>query len=79
MFNWRYKWRREAAAFEDRWSDEGQAYMEAMSAELLKEAGLEMDDSEYNELVEDYGGKISDPDQWVRIVEVHCRRRKNAD
>ena len=36
-----------------------QAYMEAMSAQILDGAGIANDDPEYNALVEHYGGKIA--------------------
>ena len=52
-----------------------QAYMEAMSAQILDGAGIANDDPEYNALVEQYGGKISSPDQWVNITKAFAEKR----
>ena len=52
-----------------------QAYMEAMSTQILDGAGIANDDPEYNALVEQYGGKISSPDQWVNITKAFAEKR----
>ena len=52
-----------------------QAYMEAMSAQILDGAGIAFDDPEYNALVEQYGGKITDPDQWANVTKAFAEKR----
>ena len=52
-----------------------QAYMEAMSAQILDGAGIAFDDPEYNALVERYGGKITDPDQWANVTKAFAEKR----
>jgi hypothetical protein len=52
-----------------------QAYMEAMSAQILDGAGIAFDDPEYNALVERYGGKITDPDQWANVTKAFADKR----
>ena len=54
-----------------------QAYMEAMSAQILDGAGIAFDDPEYNALVERYGGKITDPDQWANVTKAFADKRKS--
>ena len=54
-----------------------QAYMEAMSAQILDGAGIAFDDPEYNALVEQYGGKITDPDQWANVTKAFADKRKS--
>ena len=52
-----------------------QAYMEAMSAQILGGAGIAFDDPEYNALVEQYGGKITDPEQWIKTTKAFAEKR----
>jgi hypothetical protein len=52
-----------------------QAYMEAMSAQILDGAGIAFDDPEYNALVNQYGGKITDPDQWANVTKAFAEKR----
>jgi len=52
-----------------------QAYMEAMSAQILDGAGIAFDDPEYDALVEQYGGKITDPDQWANVTKAFADKR----
>ena len=52
-----------------------QAYMEAMSAQILDGADIAFDDPEYNALVERYGGKITDPDQWANVTKAFADKR----
>ena len=54
-----------------------QAYMEAMSAQILDGAEIALDDPEYNALVEQYGGKITDPDQWSNVTKAFAEKRKS--
>ena len=54
-----------------------QAYMEAMSAQILDGAGIANDDPEYDALVERYGGKITDPEQWVSITKAFAEKRSS--
>jgi len=54
-----------------------QAYMEAMSAQILDGAGIAFDDPEYNALVERYGGRITDPDQWANVTKAFADKRKS--
>ena len=54
-----------------------QAYMEAMSAQILDGAGIAFDDPEYNALVERYGGKITDPDQWANVTKAFADKRSS--
>ena len=54
-----------------------QAYMEAMSAQILDGAGIAFDDPEYNALVEQYGGKITDPDQWANVTKAFADKRSS--
>jgi len=49
--------------------------MEAMSAQILDGAGIAFDDPEYNALVERYGGKITDPDQWANVTQAFAKKR----
>ena len=51
-----------------------QAYMEAMSAQILEGAGIAFDDPEYNALVEQYGGKVT-PEQWVSVTKAFAEKR----
>jgi len=53
-----------------------QAYMEAMSAQILDGAGIAFDDPEYNALVEQYGGKIANPEQWVNVTKAFAEKRR---
>jgi len=54
-----------------------QAYMEAMSAQILDGAGIAFDDPEYNALVEQYGGKITDPEQWIKTTKAFADKRSS--
>ena len=54
-----------------------QAYMEAMSAQILDGADIAFDDPEYNALVEQYGGKITDPDQWANVTKAFADKRSS--
>ena len=51
-----------------------QAYMEAMSTQILDGAGIAFDDPEYNALVEQYGGKVT-PEQWVSVTKAFAEKR----
>lgn len=56
-----------------------QAYMEAMSAQLLDSAGIAYDDAEYSALAEQYGGRISNPEQWITLVREHVSKRSSKE
>jgi hypothetical protein len=55
--------------------EDGNAFMEAMTAQILDGAGIAHDDPEYEGLVEQYGGRISNPDQWVSVVREFASRK----
>lgn len=59
--------------------DEDGAFMEAMSEQILVGAGMALDDPEYEELVDRYEGKITNPDRWERVLREFATSHKNKD
>lgn len=55
--------------------EDGSAFMEAMTAQILDGAGIAHNDPEYESLVEQYGGRISNPEQWVSVVREFAQRK----
>lgn len=51
------------------WSESDTAFAQAQSAQLLQGAGIDFEDPEYKLLVAQYGGAISNPNQWVQVVQ----------
>jgi hypothetical protein len=51
-----------------------QAYMEAMSAQILEGAGIDFEDPEYLGLVKQYGGKLT-PEQWINTTKEFVKKR----
>lgn len=61
-------------------NESSQAFMEARTAQLLSGAGIDFDDPDYKMLVAQYGGRVTDPNQWIGVVEgfVGSRQSKKA-
>jgi len=54
-----------------------EAYMQAVTAQILDGAGVAYDDPEYIALVEQYGSKIKDPERWEKVVEKFAERKSS--
>lgn len=50
-------------------SESNQAFMEARTGQLLRDAGVDFEDPDYKMLVAQYGGRVTDPNQWLAVVE----------
>ncbi len=50
-------------------SESNQAFMEARTGQLLSDAGIDTEDPDYLMLVAQYGGRVTDPNQWLSVVE----------
>ena len=50
-------------------NETNQAFMEARTAQLLGDAGVDFEDPDYKMLVAQYGGRVTDPNQWLAVVE----------
>ena len=57
--------------------ESNQAYMEARTAQLLSGVGIDFEDPDYKMLVAQYGGRITNPDQWIGVVEAFTGQRQN--
>ena len=53
------------------------AYMEAITAQILDGKGIAHDDPEYEALVDKYGSRISDPQQWKDVVQAFADRKSS--
>ena len=58
-------------------SESNQAYMEARTAQLLNDAGIDFEDPDYKMLTAQYGGRITNPEQWIGVVEAFTGQRQN--
>jgi len=50
-------------------SGSDEAFMEARTGQLLRDAGIDFEDPDYKMLVAQYGGRVTDPNQWLAVVE----------
>ena len=50
-------------------SETNQAFMEARTGQLLRDAGIDFKDPDYLMLSAQYAGRITDPNQWLAVVE----------
>ena len=58
-------------------SESNQAFMEARTAQLLSGVGIDFEDPDYKMLVAQYGGRITNPEQWIGVVEAFTGQRQN--
>jgi len=56
--------------------EDHQPYMEAMTAQILRGADIAFDDPDYVALVNEYGQKITNPDQWEKVVREFANNKK---
>ena len=58
-------------------SESNEAYMEARTGQLLRDAGIDFEDPDYKMLVAQYGGRVTDPSQWISVVEGFTATRQS--
>lgn len=57
-------------------SESSNAYMEARTEQLLAGAGMTFEDPDYKMLQAQYEGRITDPEQWISVVEGFTGQRQ---
>lgn len=58
-------------------SDSNAAYAQAKTQQLLERAGIDFEDADYKMLVAQYGGRVTDPNQWVDVVKGFVDQRQD--
>ncbi len=58
-------------------SESDEAFMEARTGQLLRDAGIDFEDPDYKMLVAQYGGRVTDPGQWISVVEGFTAQRQD--
>ena len=58
-------------------SGSDEAFMEARTGQLLRDAGIDFEDPDYKMLVAQYGGRVTDANQWISVVEGFTATRQS--